>query len=405
MSTGSPRQARRGLPLLFALVPLALAIALGCAGRELNNPPDSVLAKPWANVGDVSPSRDGETDAVAGLAEVLAGKPPTLLEGRPLNVLVMSGGGKYGAFTAGVLAGWTETGTRPKFDVATGISSGAVTAVLAFLGPKYDRQLARYFTAQTRRDLFNWKPVRGLISGTGIMSADPMERTLARDVNDEVMAELRAAHAEGRRLYIGTGNVLTNRLAVWDIGAIASSGRPDAPVLVRKILLASCSPPGIVAPVEFDVEVNGVHYTEKHGDAGNMAQAFIRTPHGLPSGSTTWILSAGKVYRDPLREAPRVFGLIGGAVSNSLYALFRADVMKFYALCAVTHSEFRLMVLPQDFPVTASAFAFEPSELTRLYWIGHQLGAGKGTWLTNPPDTLPGEISPPRTGLQFIAPR
>lgn len=407
MTTGSPRRERRGLLLLCAIIPLALAVAVvpGCSRREFHIPPDSVVNKPWANVGDVSPSRDGDADAAAGLAEVLAGKVPEPMPGRPLNVLIMSGGGKYGAFTAGVLAGWTSTGQRPKFDVATGISSGAITAVLAFLGPKYDRQLSRYFTALTRQDLFTWRPVRGLIAGTGVMSPDPLERLLAGEINDEFMADLQAGHNEGRRVYIGTGNVLTNRFTVWDLGAIACSGRPDAPVLIRKILLASCSPPGVVAPVEIDVEVNGVRYVEKHADAGNMAQAFIRTPAGLPAGSTAWILSAGKLYRDPLREAPRVFGLIGGAVSNSLYALFRADLMKAYALCAVTRSEFRLMVLPQDFQVTTSAFAFDPAELTRLYWIGYQLGAGKGSWQTSPPDTLPGEVSPPRTGLQFVAPR
>jgi hypothetical protein len=404
MNTGSPRRDRRAFGLLVTLIPLALAIVLGCAGRELNNPPDALIGKPWTNVGDVTPSMDGDVQAAVGLAEVLAGQPPTHVPGRPLNVLAMSGGGKYGAFTAGVLTGWTATGTRPKFDVATGISSGAVTAVMAFLGPKYDRKLSRYFTTLTRQDLFKLRPVRGLIAGTGIMSPDPLEQILAREINDEALADLRAAHTEGRRLYIGTGNVLTNRFVVWDLGAIACSGRPDAPVLIRKILLASCSVPGIVAPVEFDVEVNGVRYHEKHADAGNMAQAFVRTPNGLTPDSTVWILSAGKLYRDPLREPPRVFGLIGGAVSNSLYALFRADLMKAYALCAVSGAQFRLIVLPQDVPVQTSSFAFDPAELTRLYWLGYQMGAGTGMWHTSPPDTLPGENSAPRIGLQFVAP-
>src|SRR5262245_24757015 len=98
MTTGSPRRDRRGLLLLIGLVPLALAVALGCAGRQgVNNPPDAVLAKPWANVGDVSPSRDGDADAVAGLSEVLSGRLPEPMPGRPLNMLIMSGGGKYGA--------------------------------------------------------------------------------------------------------------------------------------------------------------------------------------------------------------------------------------------------------------------------------------------------------------------
>jgi hypothetical protein len=34
------------------------------------------------------------------------------------SVLIVSGGGSYGAFPAGVLVGWTATGTRPEFDVS-----------------------------------------------------------------------------------------------------------------------------------------------------------------------------------------------------------------------------------------------------------------------------------------------
>jgi hypothetical protein len=344
-------------------------------------------------------------EAVLGLSQVLSGQPPKLEAGRPLNILVLSGGGKYGAFTAGVLVGWTASGQRPIFDVATGISSGAIVATLAFLGPKYDDKLRNGFTRLQRSDLFVWRPIRGLIRGTGLMSAAPLEELLAREITPEVMCELQQAYVQGRRLYIGTGNLITNRFTVWDLTAIAASGRPDAPVLVRKILLASSAVPGVVTPVEFDVEVNGVRYRELHGDAGNMAQAFVRTPGPIPAGSTFWVLSAGKVYRDPLQSRPRVFGLLSGGVSNALYALFRSDLVKLYALCAVTGSQFRLIALPQDFPAQTSSFAFEPQELQRMFWLGYQMAVSGQEWRSVPPDTLPGEATPPRTGFQFVTPR
>jgi hypothetical protein len=64
-----------------------------------------------------------------------------------------------------------------------------------------------------------------------------------------------------------------------------------------------------------------------------------------------------------------------------------------------------LLALPQDFEVSTSAFAFDPSELVRLYWIGYQMAAGgEQNWRHTPPDTLPGEYNPPRVGLHFIAP-
>ena len=166
--TASPHRPgqRLGPAALVALVLLALALVFGCAGKPpLMIPPQELVIKPWLNLGEQLPSRDGDADTVAGLSEVLAGKPPTPHPGKPINILVMSGGGKYGAFTAGALVGWTAAGTRPTFDVATGISSGAVVATLGFLGPKYDETLTRNMTTLERRDLYAWQPIRLLCAG------------------------------------------------------------------------------------------------------------------------------------------------------------------------------------------------------------------------------------------------
>ncbi|HSQ56306.1 MAG TPA: patatin-like phospholipase family protein [Gemmata sp.] len=387
------------------LIIVAVVLAPGCRGRhETNAFPAQYIGKPWKNVGDTPAAHDGDTEAVSGLSEVLAGREPPPRPGRPLNVLVMSGGGKYGAFTAGILNGWTASGTRPTFDVATGVSSGALIATLAFLGPKYDEKMAFFFTTLQRSTVYQFQILRGLCSRMGIMTAEPLEIIVRGVINDEFMCDLQAAHSEGRRLYVGTCEVQTNRPVIWDIGAIASSSRPDARELLVKILTAACTPPAVVKPTEIVVEINGVNYREFHTDGGNMLQAFVRTPAEIPAGSTFWALSAGKYYRDPPEGPPRILSLFGGAVSNSLYALFRSDLMKLYALCAVTRSNFRLIALPQDFKVSSSAFAFDPAELERLYWVGYQMTANGGQWRNAPPDTLPGEATPPRTGTQFISP-
>ncbi len=61
------------------------------------------------------------------------------------NYLAISGGGPNGAFGAGLFAGWTASGTRPEFSMVTGISTGALTAPFAFLGPDYDDELKEGF--------------------------------------------------------------------------------------------------------------------------------------------------------------------------------------------------------------------------------------------------------------------
>jgi Patatin-like phospholipase len=60
--------------------------------------------------------------------------------------LSLSGGGDKGAFGAGLLVGWTAHGDRPKFKLVTGVSTGALTAPFAFLGPEYDAALTDVYT-------------------------------------------------------------------------------------------------------------------------------------------------------------------------------------------------------------------------------------------------------------------
>ena len=62
------------------------------------------------------------------------------------DFLAISGGGAEGAFTAGLLTGWTESGTRPVFQVVSGISTGALIAPFAFLGPEYDHVIKTLYT-------------------------------------------------------------------------------------------------------------------------------------------------------------------------------------------------------------------------------------------------------------------
>jgi hypothetical protein len=382
-------------------IPLALAAVVGCTGHKGGHAPEYLTSKQWANSTATDDYQHADTIAASGLALAMQGAAPAQPAGKPLNVLCVSGGGKYAAFTAGALCGWTASGTRPTFDVATGVSSGAPTAFLAFLGPKYDDVLADIFLKLHRSDMYVWRPVRGIIKGTGLMSSRPLAQMLDERINEQVMNDLRAAHAEGRRLFIATSNALTHRLVVWDMGAIASSGRPDATIIVRKVVLAACSIPGIVPPVAFDVTVNGMHYTELHADAGNLAQVFVTTPGPLPPGSAVWVLSAGKTHPNSAKGTPRVLESMSMAVSTTLYALFRADAMKLYALCGVTRSQFRMIALPNDFNGHTSSMVFDPVESHRMYWIGYQMATG-GNWQTQPPDSAPGELSPPRTGVEFV---
>jgi hypothetical protein len=198
--------------------------------------------------------------------------------------------------------------------------------------------------------------------------------------------------------------VLTHRLVVWDVGGIAASGRPDAHAIVRKVILAACSIPGISPPVEFDVTVDGVRYRERHADAGNLTQVFVRTNGPLAPGSSVWVLSAGKVHLNPSTKNPGTFETLVNAVSTTLYALFRADTVKLHALCRVTGSRFALIALPEDFRGRSRQHGGSTRRSRRRMLRG-RVPVGPAASGRVAPDTPPRAGQPPAAGLEFVTKR
>lgn len=73
------------------------------------------------------------TDRAALFQQAVREGLPVGPDGR-LDLIALSGGGSNGAFTAGLMKGWTETGERPDFEVVTGVSTGALAAPLRVSG-------------------------------------------------------------------------------------------------------------------------------------------------------------------------------------------------------------------------------------------------------------------------------
>ena len=216
------RSAQLGLALvalgLVAGVP-ACAPKRACVPAEIATSRDLIdLSQPAGAHAPVSPGMIREVSAEFRRRGAAAHPQP----GRPYHFLALSGGGLYGSFGAGVLVGWTEAGTRPAFDVVTGISTGSLIATFAFLGPEYDRVLMKYAGGIERKDYLRLRPVARIPFRDAVFSSDPMARSLAAEITPEVLCAVAREHAAGRRLYVGTSNLDTRRLTIWDMGAIAA---------------------------------------------------------------------------------------------------------------------------------------------------------------------------------------
>lgn len=223
--------------------------------------------------------------------------------------LAMSGGGADGAFAAGLLNGWTQSGKRPEFTVVTGVSIGALLAPYAFLGAKQDDELREATTTITGADIFEDRQ-----TPESFLDTWPLRRLIEKRVTPELVAAVAAEHRKGRRLLVVTTNVDSGRRVVWDMGTIAQKGDDAAVKLFRDVLLASSAIPGFFTPVLIDVEANGKKFQELHIDGSVTAPFFVAPEAALEPGST---------LRLPASE---IYIVLNGRLSNDFYPPERTTV-------------------------------------------------------------------------------
>jgi Patatin-like phospholipase len=204
--------------------------------------------------------------------------------------LAMSGGGADGAFAAGLLNGWTQSGKRPEFSVVTGVSIGALLAPYAFLGSRFDEELRQAVVSITGADIFEDRPTH-----ESFLDTWPLRRLIEKRVTPELVAGVAAEHRKGRRLLVVTTNADAGRRVIWDMGAIAQKGDEAALKLFRDVLLASSAIPGFFAPVLIDVEANGKKFQEMHID-GSVTSPFFVGPEALLEPDSKLRLPATELY-------------------------------------------------------------------------------------------------------------
>jgi predicted acylesterase/phospholipase RssA len=205
-----------------------------------------------------------------------------------------------------VLNGWTTAGTRPKFTVVSGVSTGGLIAPFAFLGPAYDGRLREVYTSGIAESLLDAPSILNALFGSGLFGNSRLRELVARYVDQNMLAAIAEEHAKGRDLLIVTTDLDTQRTAVWDMGRIAAVGSPQALSLFRDVVAASASIPVVFPPMMIDAEANGNHFQEMHVDGGvtapvlTLPEAFILRNGAFVRGLriTIYILINNKVERD-----------------------------------------------------------------------------------------------------------
>jgi predicted patatin/cPLA2 family phospholipase len=310
-----------------------------------------------------------------------------------LSFISISGGGANGAFGAGLLNGWTQKGDRPEFEGVTGISTGALSAPYAFLGSAYDARLKEVYTTIMTKNILIAKGIAGILGGTAAADSSPLYQLISKHVTAGLLVKIAAEHQKGRRLWIGTTNLEAGRPVIWDMGAIASSGNPNALNLFRKIMLASASIPGAFPPVTINVNVQGVNYQEIHVDGGTTNQAFIypgqlsvknsRRGAVVKAERRIYIIRNGKVRPEWKKVKGQTLSIAERAVDTLLTSQGDSDMYKIFAITKRDGFDFNLTYIPLDFDFPSNEL-FDKTYMNALFDLAYAEGVKGIRWRKNP---------------------
>jgi hypothetical protein len=327
----------------------------------------------------------------------LASNPGVGTANPHVEYLALSGGADDGAFGAGLLVGWSRRGDRPSFEVVTGVSAGALIAPYAYLGPRYDSQLAELWTNFDSSSVATPQVLAGLLGADALADSTPLRNLIAKHVNRRMLAEIAQEYRHGRLLLIGTTNLDAQRQMIWNMGEIAVAAQHDreAADLFRDVLLASASLPGIFPPVHVKVRVGDKIFEEMHVDGGPTRQVFLapaqlslRTFDKLypkPPHRTVYVIRNGKI----VPEYDAVPSNVLAISARSLFTLTKnqgiGDLNEIYAIARRDGAAFRLASIPQSFTVKSTK-SFDPVYMKALFEVGYRIGQSGDGWAKSPPE-------------------
>lgn len=304
-----------------------------------------------------------------------------------LNVIALSGGGADGAFGAGLLIGWTEKGTRPQFDIVTGVSTGALMSSFVFIGPSFDAKLEELYTTMRTTDVFTTR-LDGLL-GDSLNDTAPLRARIAQAITEETLEAVAREHRKGRRLYVATTNLDSGTVAVWNMGAIAASDHPERIELYRDILLASAAVPGFFKPVMIPAATGDGK--QMHVDGGVKAPVLLRTfmLAGPYKRKNVYVLVNGTLKLRSSETAGAVTANLTGIAKRSITELLRGlmykQIYQIYVTVQRAGATFHLAYIPDDVQETKDPLNFQPEEMKKLFQTGRELARSGRYWLNEPP--------------------
>ncbi len=302
--------------------------------------------------------------------------------GHALNILSLSGGGQNGAFGAGFLIGWRESGRRPKFDVVGGVSTGALLATHALLGtPADDMKLEEMYTQITKNNIYQDRGFVGLLSGAdSLRDTAPLRALLAKYITAETLKRVAALYDENRLLFVGTTNIDYGQTWIWNMSLIAKAVDLE---LYRKVLLASASFPVVFPPVEIDghLFVDGA----ARSNVVVPGMGGTRKPNPpLYGPGNLYLINNGRVTEPPEALRRAIGDVAATTISVMMEQSMQTALIRSYFGTKVLGYSYKMVGIPDEVNIGNDVLAFDPTQMRTAFDAGHALAIQPDPWQSAP---------------------
>ncbi len=386
---------------------VALLFAAGCATKRPPGEPAELLARRAAvDLEQLEIVRDHNEALLAAARreqqEHAAGRRAAPAA---IDVLIISGGGDWGAFGAGFLRGWNGIPSdhplaKPRFDIVTGVSTGALIAPFAFLGDDASLQVIESLYRNPGKD---WVLLRGPLyfmpTNISFAKLPGLERELRETVDLDLVTRIAQEGGDGRLLAVNTTNLDAAAPQGFDLVAEAELAvRTGSLDRLHSVMLASAGIPGAFPYREIDGQmfVDGgvtanIIYGGRLGEEDSLPAIWQRLYPGeaIPT-IRFWIIFNNKLRATPTVVEPRWPAIVTRSLELSTRSATITAIRHLHAMAEISRLkrgaevEVRLVAIPDDWdPPVAGAFMRQT--MNELADLGARLGADPGSWISESP--------------------
>lgn len=411
-----PRSPRRKIPLALLVLALAAALLPACAvprptlkPEELEAVREKYLTSARAAtratnhkmLSRMRAERESHLSTNPGDGDFLRTDAPTY------DVLILSGGGDYGAFGAGILKGWGGLSnhelSRPSFDMVTGVSTGALIAPFAFLGddPSYDRLVDLYSQPKA-----SWFRVRGLLfflpGNESFADNSGLRKDLEAIMDADVIRRIAESSRDNRVLAVNATNLDVGAMHPFALGIEAEQAEVSGDrSRIVDIMLASTAIPAVFPPVIIDGSLyvdggttsNILYGSNWLSPAAPLARWREQYPGEPLPRLRFWVIINNQLSAGPQVVQPTWLSITRASLATTIRASTTTALRHLYSQCqslraAGIQAEFRYVAIPLSW-TPPNDRQFDAEVMKSLADLGLQMGADAASWRTDFSDDAP----------------